>query len=104
MTDPGERLLAAQADADAQRERAATSLQLVKDKLNPRRIAKRAVLDATAAGESAAIASVETVRRYPGTLTGLVAATGLFLARHRIAQLIRRARGADHETDPDDLS
>lgn len=104
MTLPGERLLAAQAEATAQRVRVTMSMRLLKAKLDPRRIAKQAVVDVTIAGESAAIASVATARRYPGTLTGLVAAAGLFLARHRIAQLFRRAPRGDHETDAGDLS
>ncbi|TPG12314.1 phosphatase [Sphingomonas oligophenolica] len=104
MTHPGDRLLAAQAEAAEQRDRVTTSMRLLKAKLSPRRIAKQAMVDATIAGESAAIAGVETARRYPGTLTGLVAAAGLFLARHRIALLFRRTPRGDHETDAGDLS
>ena len=104
MTDPGPRLIAAQADAAQKRAQLAESVGQLKAKVNPRRIARQAVADATSAGETAAIVGVETARRYPGTLAGLVAAAGLFLARHRIAHLFRRARGrtTDKETGRDD--
>lgn len=92
MTDPAQRLLDAQAESAAARDRVARSLANVQAKMNPRRIARRAVRDVTDAGTNAAEIGIDTVRRYPITLTGAVAAAGLFLARHRIASLFRRIR------------
>jgi NADP-dependent 3-hydroxy acid dehydrogenase YdfG len=91
MPDADQRLLAAEAAALAQRARAKESLAALKAKLNPRRVAKQALVDATVASESAAIASARTARRYPGPIAGLVAVAGLYLARHRIAQLFGRS-------------
>ena len=101
MTDPAQRLLDAQAAATAARARVNVSMAQLQAKLNPKRIAQRAVRDAADVGSVAAEVSVDTARRYPATLVGLVAAAGLFLARHRIAYLLRRAPGA---TDHDDAS
>ena len=98
MMDPAERLLAAKADVAVKREQTAATLDLLKKRLNPRRLAKQALVEATMAGESAAIASAETARRYPGTLSGVVALAGLFLARHRIVALFSRSE-PDEATD-----
>lgn len=98
MTVADESIRAAEAEVAVHRQRVAASVRDLKNKVNPKRIAKQAVADATVAGESAAIAGADTIRRYPGTLAGVVAAAGLFLARHRIAYLIRRALGDETET------
>ena len=99
MSDPVQTLAGAQADAAAARARAAASLGRVQAKLDPKRIARRAVRDVTDAGASAAEVGVDTARRYPAALVSLVAAAGLFLARHRIAHLVRKARGATGTRD-----
>ena len=91
MTDPAQRLIDAQAASVAARERVTGSMARLQDKLNPKRIARRAVRDVTDAGTSAAEVSVDTARRYPAALIGVAAAAGLFFARHRIARLVRRA-------------
>lgn len=90
MTDAAQRLFAAEAAAVAQRERTQATLAEVKQRLQPRRLARVALVEATVAGESAAIAGARTARRYPGALVGIVALAGLFLARHRIAELFGR--------------
>ena len=94
MTDARDRLMAAQSNAAAQRERAAASLAELQARLNPRRMARKAVRDATDAGEAAATVGLDTARRHPGALAGIVAVAGLFLARHRIAHLFRHRRDA----------
>jgi hypothetical protein len=96
--DPADRVRSARANVAIKREQTAATLDLLKKRLNPRRLARQALVDATVAGESAAIAGAETARRYPGTLSGLVALAGLFLARHRIAALFSRGK-PDEATD-----
>lgn len=101
MTGTRLSVAAAELDATIKRERLSATARELQAKLNPTRIAKQAVVDATVAGEAAAIASVDTVRRNPGAAAGMVAVAGLFLARHRIAQLFGRgARTAAHDDTP----
>lgn len=91
MSDAKADLAHAQAMSIAARERAASSLARVQDKLNPKRMAKRAAREVADAGTSTARAGIGAVQRYPATLAAIAAATGLFLARHRIARMTRSA-------------
>lgn len=86
-------LAEAEARSAAARERVATSFGRVQDKLNPKRVAHRAVREVTDVAATAAEVGVDTARRYPATIVGLTAAAGLFLARHRIADLVRTLTG-----------
>ena len=110
MTDMSPAVLSARAEVAFRRERVAATLNAMKLRADPRRIAKQALVDATIKGETAAIAGAQTARQYPGAFAGLVAVAGLFLARHRIAHLLGRNRRPDipvtagwNETDLDDL-
>lgn len=101
--DPAQRLLAAEAEAAAARARLTHTVALLQERLSPGRLMQEARREAAEAGSVAANVGalaaergVATARRNPGTLAGLTAVAGLFLARHRIAELFRR--GSDDET------
>ncbi|MDE0877710.1 MAG: phosphatase [Sphingomonas bacterium] len=98
MTKASPKLAAAQLAVVEHRERTRQTLALLKNKVNPKRVARQALVEATVAGESVAIAGAKTVQRYPVTLAGLVAVAGLFLARHRIGELFHRS---PDRIDPD---
>ena len=86
--DPVQRLAAAEANATAARERLSTTLSVLQDRLNPKRLARDAVSDMADAGSIAA----DRAARNPGALAGVIAVAGLFLARHRIGYLFGRPR------------
>ena len=88
--DPARQIADAERTAAAARERVSGTLAALQVKLNPRRMARQAVRDATDRGSSAAMSSLETARRNPGATAGIVAMAGLFLARRRITSLFRR--------------
>ena len=94
MTDPVARLALAEAEATAARERLSMTLAQAQVRLNPKLLAKQATRDAADKGTALAQAGVESVKRNPGALTGVVALAGLFLGRHRIAALFHKDRGA----------
>jgi ElaB/YqjD/DUF883 family membrane-anchored ribosome-binding protein len=78
--DPVQRLATAEAEAIAARQRLSSTLGLLQERLNPRRLALGAANDVVDAGSAAAA----NVRRYPGALAGIVAVAGLILGRHRV--------------------
>lgn len=86
---PAHQRAEAEAQAKLARDRLSATIAELQDRLNPRTLALGAARDAQEAGERAARVGADTVRRNPGTATGLVALAGLFLARHRIAALFR---------------
>jgi len=90
MTDPATRLQDAEAEAATARERLSGTLRKLQVRLNPRDLAKQAARDVADKGQAAAQASLDTAVRNPGTVAGVTAVAGLFLARHRIASLFRR--------------
>ena len=106
MTDtaalsPAESVAAAEARAAAARERLTDDLHRLQAKLNPKTLARdaaqrateagrNAAQRATEAGQSAAAQGLDFARENPAPVAGAVAATGLFLLRHRIARLFRR--------------
>ena len=87
MTETSPQLIAAQMAVTKRRARMRETVAALKYQVSPKRVARKMLVDATVAGEAAAVAGAEKVRRYPGALAGLVAVAGLFLARHRIADL-----------------
>ncbi len=87
---PGDHRAKAEAEVELARVRASSTLHELQDRLAPRVLARNAAREAQNAGEKAARMGADTLRRNPATFTGLVAAAGLFLARHRIAALFRR--------------
>lgn len=93
--DPAHRIAQAERSAAVARERIGDTLSALQRKLNPKRVARRAMRDAADRGSTAAITGVETARRNPGAAAGITALAGLFLARHRIAATFRRLRGKD---------
>lgn len=84
--DPKQDLFTAEADAALARQRLSGTVAQLQARLDPKLLAE----EAKDAGFSAARAGVDGARRNPGIIAGAVAATGLFLARHRIARLFRR--------------
>lgn len=95
MTD----LATAQRERAAARDRVTRTLGEIQDRVNPKTVARNAARDLTDAGTAIAATGVETARRNPGALAGVTALAGLFLARHRIVALFRRARwyGTDRD-------
>lgn len=93
--DPHQRLVEAEAQAVAAREQLTATLNQLQERLNPKLLAERAAREAADAGSKAARVGVETARRNPGAVAGLSAAAGLFLARHRIADLFSRKGKTD---------
>lgn len=101
MTDPYQRLADAEARATAARERLTTSVGDLQERLKPATLARTAARDLADASAEVATKGAETVRRNPAIVAGIVAAAGLFLARHRVAGLVHRKKR--HETgDGDD--
>ena len=90
MTDPATRLMDAEAEAAAARERLSGTLRKLQVRLNPRDLAKQAARDVADKGQAAAQASLDTAVRNPRAVAGVTAVAGLFLARHRLAGLFRK--------------
>lgn len=84
--DPKQDLFTAEAEAEQARQRLSGTVAQLQARLDPKLLAG----DAKEAGLSVARAGADGARRNPGIIAGAVAATGLFLARHRIARLFRR--------------
>lgn len=98
--DPAVRLADAEADAARARERLSATVAKLQVKLNPRTLAIQAARDVADAGNAAAQASLNTAVRNPGAVAGATAVAGLFLARHRIAELFRRKPKHKHKHKP----
>ena len=99
MSDPVTRLASAEAAATLAREHLHVTLGALQARLEPKRLARNAASEMTVAGRAAAQRGVRAARGNPGALAGVVAVTGLFLARHRIASLFRRRREATADSD-----
>lgn len=98
--DPAQRIAAAELSAQLARQRLDRTVAALQVKLNPRRVAHRAMRDAADRGGAAAMTGAETVRRNPGTAAGVAALAAVFLARHRIAGLFRRKPGRNKTARP----
>lgn len=101
MTDPAADIQAAERRAAAARERLTDDLHKLQIKLNPKTLARdvarsaadaglNAARSAADAGQTAAHHGLDYARTNPTPIAGAVAATGLFLLRHRIVRLFRR--------------
>ncbi|HEU0045136.1 phosphatase [Sphingomonas sp.] len=88
--DPVADVQAAERRAALAKERLAESAHRLQAKLNPKTLAREAARSATDKGRTYARAGVDAARQNPAPVAGAVAATGLFLLRHRIAGLFRR--------------
>lgn len=100
MTDPVNRLVAAEIEATLARERLSSTLAVLQARLAPKRLARRAVDEVTDAGTTAAKVGVATARRNPAALAGLAGIVGLFLARHRLAGLVRGRKRRETDDRP----
>lgn len=99
MSDPVVRLAEAEVAAVAARERLNLTLVALQNRLEPKRLARDTVDDLREAGGVAARKAADAAGRNPGPLAGIVAVAGLFLARHRLAALVRRGRKATRDAD-----
>lgn len=90
MSDLTARLLRAETDASMARERLNFSLTALQHRLEPKRLFRETARELTDASAATARRTVATAKRYPGALAGIVAAAGLFVARHRVAALVSR--------------
>ena len=85
MTDP---VTQARQDAEAARARLFGTLAQVQDRLKPAHLAQEAIDGAKQGLASAARSGVETARQRPVAVAAAVGATGLFLARGWIGDLL----------------
>lgn len=92
MTDAAAEIAAAERRAVLARERLTDDLHRLQAKLNPKSLALDAARSAADAGQSAATSGLDYARANPAPVAGVVAVTGLFLFRKRIARLFRRDR------------
>lgn len=83
MSDTVHRLAEAELRAASARARLSTTLAAVQERIEPKRLARDTFREVTEAGTSA----FDSAKRNPGSLAGVVATAGLYLARHRIAAL-----------------
>lgn len=88
MSDPAANLRRAEVTAAEARARLDGTVAELQTRLDPGRLAQ----EAKEAGSAVAIAGVEQARRNPGVVAGAMAALGLFLARGKIAGMVRRRR------------
>lgn len=100
MTDPVLRLAEAEAQAALARANLSHSAHALQARLNPRALANSAKREMADAGQAAAKAGMDGARRNPVLLAGLTALAGLFLARHRIAALVRRPKRGETRDAP----
>lgn len=90
MTDAVADINAAERRAAAAKERLTDDLHRLQAKLNPKTLARDAARSAADKGQSAATSSLDYARANPAPVIGAIAATSLFLLRHRIVALFRR--------------
>ncbi|GAA3713190.1 hypothetical protein GCM10022268_22470 [Sphingomonas cynarae] len=88
MSGPKTDLAIAEAEAAAARLRLSGTVSDIQARLDPAVLAE----DARQVGLTAVSVGVDGARRNPGVVAAAVAATGLVLARHRIAGIFRRRR------------
>jgi len=88
MTGPRSDLAVAEAEAAAARLRLSGTVSDLQARLAPSLLAE----EAKQVGLTAVNAGMDGARRNPGVVAAAVAATGLLLARHRIAGIFRRRR------------
>ncbi|WP_339348120.1 DUF3618 domain-containing protein [uncultured Sphingomonas sp.] len=81
---------AAQARAEAARQRLTSTVEALQTQLAPERIARRAVSEVSESGSRAARASVAVARRNPVAVAGAAAVLLAALNRKRIAALFAR--------------
>lgn len=88
--DPLARLVDAELEAAVARQRLSATLARLQVKLNPKTLARQAMVEVTDKGGAAAQAGIETARRNPAAVAGVVALAGAVLARRRLFGLFRR--------------
>jgi len=88
--DPVARLVDAELEAAVARQRLAATLAKLQIRLNPKTLARQAMIDVTDKGGAAVQAGIETTRRNPAAVAGVAALAGALLARRRILRLFSR--------------
>jgi hypothetical protein len=86
MSDPKTHLATAEAEAIAARQRLSATVADLQARLDPAVLAE----DARQVGLTAVAAGIDGAKSNPGMVVTAVAATGLLLVRHRIADVFRR--------------
>ena len=99
MIEPALRVALAERDVAAARARLAKTAAQLQVRLEPRRLAVEARAGLTDARDAAVGRAQAAARRRPGALAGVVALAGLFLARRRIAAMLRRRRPTYETSD-----
>jgi ElaB/YqjD/DUF883 family membrane-anchored ribosome-binding protein len=81
--------VAAQRSAQA-RQRLAGTLVEIQARLNPKALAREAAQDLREAGEELAREGLESIKRHPLPVVGVLAAIGLFFARRPVRALLAK--------------
>jgi len=89
---PADRLTDAEREAALARNRVTDTLAVLQHRLDPRKVARETMRDASDRGTALAQASVDTARRHPGALTGVAAGLAAFVIGRPIVRLIRNRR------------
>ena len=87
-------ILAARAEVDRSRARVMATAQELQERLSPKVLAKGAWQGAKEKGADLAEDAVDAVRSRPLTVTGVVAAVTMFLAREPLIDLAGRLAGS----------
>lgn len=90
MTTPPDQVAVAKAREAAARYRLLATIDDLKNRVNPKILAREAANDLKIKGENAARSGVATIRTYPALFAGGTGAVLLLLARRRILGLFRR--------------
>lgn len=90
--DPAADIKAAERRAEAAKARLADDMHRLQAKLSPKTLARDVARTASDKGQTYARAGMDAAKNNPAPVAGAVAATGLFLLRHRIAALFRRKK------------
>jgi ElaB/YqjD/DUF883 family membrane-anchored ribosome-binding protein len=100
MTDASEvRLSRARGEADAAKARLMNTVEEVKVRLAPGKLASDAVQSAKNKGIVAADGAVEAVKDRPGLVAGVTTAAALFLARRPLWSAVSRLWSSDEQDE-----
>lgn len=102
MNDDDPSLALAERRSASARQRLAGTLVEIQARLNPKSLAREAARDLREAGQELAREGLESAKRHPLTVAGVLAAIGLFVARRPVRALLAKLpdRQPRHETPP----
>lgn len=90
MSDDEPSLAVAEERSDRARQRLAGTLVEIQARLKPKALVREAMQELREAGQELAHEALESAKRHPLTVAGVVTAIGLFLARRPARALIAR--------------